>query len=57
MQSLLKTILEFILILEKIIMIYNMDEIPDLAEEKNSTEQIAMCFAAYQDENWKVLFD
>ena len=36
---------------------FSLDEIPELAEEKNSKEQIAMCFAAYQDENWKVLFD
>lgn len=36
---------------------FSLDEIPELAEEKNSKEQIAMCFAAYQDENWEVQFD
>ena len=36
---------------------FSLDEIPALAEEKNNKEQIAMCFAAYQDENWKVPFD
>ena len=35
----------------------NIDEIPALAEEKNNKEQIAMCFTAYLDENWKVPFD
>ena len=33
------------------------DELPPLAEEKCNEEQIRMCFAAYQDENWKVQFD
>lgn len=32
-------------------------EIPELAEEKNNLEQIRMCFRAYRDENWKVMFD
>ena len=36
---------------------FSLDEIPALAEEKNNKEQIAMCFAAYLDENWKVPFD
>lgn len=36
---------------------FSLDEIPPLAEEKNSREQIAMCFAAYQDKDWKVQFD
>ena len=36
---------------------FSLDEIPALAEEKNSKEQIAMCFAAYQDKNWEVQFD
>ena len=35
---------------------FSLDEIPALAEEKNNKEQIAMCFTAYLDENWKVPF-
>lgn len=30
---------------------------PKLATEKNTVEQIKMCFDAYQAENWKTLFD
>ena len=33
------------------------DELPNVAENKNSTAQIKMCFAAYRDPNWKTLFD
>ena len=36
---------------------FSLDEIPLLAEEKNSKEQIEMCFAAYRDKDWIVLFD
>lgn len=36
---------------------FSLDEIPALAEEKNSKAQIEMCFAAYRDENWQVPFD
>lgn len=36
---------------------FGIDELPVLAEEKNNKEQIAMCFSAYQDENWQVEFD
>lgn len=36
---------------------YGLDEIPLLAEDKNNTEQIEMCFNAYQNEKWEVLFD
>ena len=32
-------------------------EIPELAEEKNSLEQIKMCFRAYRAENWETEFD
>lgn len=32
-------------------------ELPVLAEEKNNEEQIRMCFAAYEAENWETLFD
>lgn len=34
-----------------------LDELPALAEEKNTAEQIAMCFQAQQNEQWQVLFD
>lgn len=33
------------------------DEIPALAEEKNNTGQIKMCFSAYLDPDWQVLFE
>ena len=33
------------------------DELPELAGEKNTEEQVRMCFAAFRDENWKPLFD
>ena len=33
------------------------DELPELAEEKNTTQQIRMCFDACQAENWKTLLD
>lgn len=33
------------------------DELPNVAENKNSTDQIKMCFAARRDPNWKTLFD
>lgn len=36
---------------------FALDEIPPLAEEKNTKEQIAMCFAAYRDDCWVVPFD
>ena len=36
---------------------FALDELPELSEEKNSEEQIRMCFAAYQSENWATLFD
>ncbi len=36
---------------------YALDELPSLAEEKNNIEQIKMCFEAYQNENWEVIFD
>ena len=32
-------------------------ELPKLATEKNTEEQIKMCFDAYHSENWKTLFD
>ena len=36
---------------------FGLDELPVLAEEKNTKEQIEMCFSAYKDEDWKVEFD
>ena len=33
------------------------DELPELAEEKNTREQVELCFTAYADENWKTVFD
>ena len=32
-------------------------ELPPLAEDKNTEEQIRMCFDAYNSENWKTLLD
>ena len=37
---------------------FSKEELPEnLALEKVTKEQILMCFRAYEDENWKVLFD
>lgn len=36
---------------------FPLDQLPALAEEKNTEEQIAMCFNAYRDPDWNVLFD
>ena len=36
---------------------FSLDRLPPLAEEKTTTEQIALCFAAYLDPNWVVPFD
>ena len=36
---------------------FALDELPELAEEKNNYEQIKMCFDAKDDENWQVIFD
>ncbi len=36
---------------------FALDELPELAEEKNTKAQIAMCFDAYMDGNWMVKFD
>lgn len=32
-------------------------DLPELAEEKCNEEQIIMCFNAYHDKNWEVVFD
>lgn len=36
---------------------FGLDELPELAEEKNTKEQIEMCFEAYKTENWVTMFD
>lgn len=36
---------------------FALDELPELSLEKNTKEQIEMCFEAYADPNWKVVFD
>lgn len=36
---------------------FSMDELPELAEEKNNEEQIRMCFDAYHTEHWETQFD
>lgn len=36
---------------------FSLDALPPLAEEKNTREQIEMCFAAQHAEHWKTLLD
>lgn len=36
---------------------FGLKKLPILAKEKNNEEQIKMCFSAYYDRNWQVLFD
>ena len=36
---------------------FNKAELPELATEKNTKEQIEMCFNAYYNKNWIVEFD
>lgn len=36
---------------------FSLEEIPPLSEDKNVMSQIEMCFDAYYDKNWQVLFD
>ena len=36
---------------------FGIDELPELAEEKNNKEQIEMCFKAMQSEKWEAAFD
>lgn len=36
---------------------FSPENLPALAEDKNTPEQIAMCFEAYQDPHWQVFFD
>ena len=36
---------------------FSLEDLPPLAEEKNTREQIEMCFDAYHDKNWKTLME
>lgn len=36
---------------------FNFDQLPPLATEKNTKEQIKMCFDAHYSSNWKTVFD
>lgn len=36
---------------------FSMDELPELAEQKNTKEQIKMCFLANEDPQWETVFD
>jgi ADP-ribose pyrophosphatase YjhB (NUDIX family) len=36
---------------------FHIDELPELADEKNTAAQIRMCFDACRDDNWIVQFD
>lgn len=36
---------------------FALEDLPPLAEEKNTREQVEMCFRAYQDKSWKTLMD
>ena len=36
---------------------FEIDDLPELAAEKNTKEQIEMCFKAYRAEHWTTLFD
>ena len=36
---------------------FSISELPELATEKNTLEQIKICFEAYKSDNWKTLLD
>lgn len=36
---------------------FSEDDLPELATEKNTAEQVKMCFAAYYSKQWEVLLD
>ena len=36
---------------------FSLEDLPPLAEEKNTPEQVALCFEAYHAENWVTRFD
>ena len=37
--------------------VFSLHDLPELDEDKNVYEQIAMCFEAYENEKWEPLFD
>lgn len=36
---------------------FGLDELPQLATEKNNEEQVRMCFEAYRSQHWKTILD
>lgn len=36
---------------------FGLDELPEISEDKNTREQIEMCFAAYRAEHWEAWLD
>ena len=36
---------------------FDVNELPPLAENKNTAEQIRLCHKASRDENWELVFD
>lgn len=36
---------------------FSENDLPELATEKNTAEQVRMCFDAYRSKNWETLFD
>lgn len=36
---------------------FGIEELPDLAEEKNNEEQVRMCFEAFRSDNWVALLE
>jgi hypothetical protein len=36
---------------------FGLDELPPLAEEKNTVAQIRLCFRAQQADHWETVFD
>ena len=36
---------------------FTLDALPELTGEKNTADQVKMCFDAYRDKNWKTLLD
>ena len=36
---------------------FGLDELPELSEDKNTREQIELCFQAHQAEHWTTVFD
>lgn len=36
---------------------FTLDDLPPLAEEKNNSKQVKMCFEAHENDNWQIKFD